>query len=364
MSANFQALKIIDKREETPEARSFILEIPEGLKDHYSFTPGQYLTVRVNIGGKEYRRAYSIFTAPFEDDFGFTVKRLKNGTVSEYIIESLNVGDTIEVMEPEGRFVVYADSDVRRDHYFFAAGSGITPVISMIKTIAEKEPQSMIYLLYGSRDEESIIFRNALDYFAELYADQIDITYILSQPDKRSGLTGLFRKKSTWRGPRGRIDAVVISDYLEEHQSKSGNDLYYLCGPGDMILTCEKALTDLGIQAESIKKEHFTNTGQETDASTGEQGEGALLKVQLNGESFELPFQAGKTVLETLIDEGKDPPYSCTSGACSTCVAKVLEGEVKMDVCFALDDDEIDNGYILTCQSRPVTPVVSIDFED
>jgi len=371
MSKQFNSLTVKKKVQETEDSCSFVFTVPESLKDNYAFKAGQYLTLKVAIGGKEHRRAYSIYTVPADEDLGVTVKRVKGGLVSNYLIDKVNEGDAIAVMPPEGKFVAKPGQEKQRDHYFFAGGSGITPVRSMIMNILEEEPLSTCYLLYANRTEDSIIFKKTFDDLLLRYEDQFYLDYIISQPvqTKAGGLSGLFGKKAapTWRGLKGRINPAILERYLEEHPSKTGKDVFYLCGPGGMIESIENWLKGKGTESVQIKKEYFTNADVTTGATESvamTAGAGRCeAKVKLNGEHFTIEIPAGKTVLDALVDEGKDPPYSCTSGACSTCVAKVLDGKVEMEACFALDDEEIEDGYVLTCQAQCTTATLSIDYD-
>jgi ring-1,2-phenylacetyl-CoA epoxidase subunit PaaE len=272
-------------------------------------------------------------------------------------------------MNPEGKFVVDTQHDLQRDHYFFAGGSGITPVMSMIISVLEEEPKSNIYLLYCNRNEGSIIFNDRLNELAENHKGQFSLRHILSQPDKKKskGIKGLLGKKeSKWSGWKGRIDGKILKKFLEENPSKTSDSNYYLCGPGGLIESVENYLKNNGVDAARISREFFTNPDQKDKATSAQPVEGGdcQAEVTLNGDTFIATIPSGKTVLEALMELGKDPPYSCTSGACSTCVAKVAEGEVEMDVCFALDDDEVKSGYVLTCQSRPKTSNLKLTFEN
>ena len=362
----FHKLKVASKIQETQDAYSFLLELPEDLESNFQYKPGQYLTVKCEIAGQEYRRAYSIFTAPYESNFGFTVKRLPGGKVSNYLIDKVQSSDELEIMVPEGRFKVTCNPVAHRDHYFFAGGSGITPIMAMISEILENESQSACYLLYANRDEDSIIFKEQLDAKKTTHENQFMYDLILSQPlkSKQGGIKGLFGKsKPSWKGLKGRINRDIMQRFMADHPSRSGDDVYYVCGPAGMMQVVERYFQGKGI--DQVKKEHFANPDQkEGDGNGMTSGLGACkAQVSLNGETFTLEIPADKTVLDAIIDMGKDPPYSCTSGACSTCMAKVTEGKVEMDSCFALDDEEVDDGYVLTCQSRCKSATLAIDYD-
>ena len=362
--ADFQSIKVKNRIQETNDCVTLMLDIPSDKKDDFTFIPGQYLTVKSDINGEDVRRAYSICTSPLEEGLGISVKEVPNGKMSTYLNNEITEGKTIDVMKPDGRFILNTKQDIQRDHFFFAAGSGITPIMSMIKTLLEKEPKSSIYLMYGNRDENNIIFKEQLTQLQSTYNGQFHLDITLSKPitTKGSGLIGLLGKKSSsWKGLKGRIDTSKVVAHLNKYSSKSGNNQYYICGPGTMIDEVKSTLLGNEVSEKDIHQEYFTGGDSATKSSSS--ANGAKLIATLKGEKIILDIPSGKTVLDTMIDAGHDAPYSCTSGACSTCMAKVTKGTVEMDACFALDDDEVTQGYILTCQAHPTSSEVEIDFD-
>ena len=361
---SFYSLKITKIVSETSDAKTFYFEIPSEIKPLFQFKAGQFLTIKAMVNGAEVRRAYSLCTSPDHDIPAVTVKKVAKGKLSVYLNDVIREGDFVDVMPPEGHFTLQTDHFLLREHYFIAAGSGITPVMSMIRYVLEHEPKSTCHLLYGNRNEETIIFKTELERLTEKYKDQVYVTYVLSQPlaKKSGGLGGLFAKKVVdWQGLKGRINAGHIKDFLNQNKSTKQENHYYICGPGDMIDMGEKTLLSSNIDKKRIHKEYFTTSHNNENADQGI--DTAVVTITLKGETFEAKVPKGKTILDILVDMKKDPPYSCTSGACSTCMAKVTEGEVTMESCYALDDDEIAAGYILTCQSHPKTQNVNITYD-
>lgn len=360
----FHSLKILKIVSESSDTRTFYLEIPADLRSDYQHLPGQYLTVKADINGKEVRRAYSICTSPDAIAPGITIKKVSKGLMSNYLNDRVREGDSLDIMTPEGNFVVNTNHTSSRDHYFIAAGSGITPVMSMISAILEHEPKSVCYLLYGSRDEDSIIFKSQLDNLVKKYEDQFFVSYVLSQPltRKEGGIGGFFSKKIVdWKGMKGRINDSCCAEFFTAHAPKTTDRQYYICGPGDLIQKVEAYLHNRHIDKKLIHKEYFASSNTEKSKDAGITS--GSVSVTLKGETFEIIVPKGKTILDILVDAKKDPPYSCTSGACSTCMAKVTEGEVTMDSCYSLEDDEIAAGYILTCQAHPKSERVVLTYD-
>lgn len=363
MSELFHRLKVSEVVAETDQASSIYFDIPAGLKETFAYSAGQYITLRFELDGQEVRRAYSLCTSPLENRFGVNVKRVKKGLVSNYVNDHIKPGSEIDVMPPEGNFGLKHNHGLERDLYFIAAGSGITPIISIIKTILEEEPKSRCHLLYGNKNEQSVIFKKEIDEMASKYAGQLFVKETLSQPNrtKEGGLKGLFsRGKQSWTGWKGRLDGKKIDAYLEEQSPTAQEVHYFVCGPGAMIDTLVDHLEQKGVPTDRLHTEHFVSSASPVAAAGAVS---ANVKVHLNGQSYDAQVPPEKTILDVLIENKVDAPYSCTSGACSTCIAKLTKGTVSMDACYALDDDEVKEGYILVCQSRATSPEVELTFD-
>ena len=364
----FYALKVKEISPETADTINVELEVPNDLEDIFIYKQGQYVTLRRIFNGKELRRSYSMSSSPLDNRLVITVKKVQGGQMSTWLHDHLKAGDMLEVAKPEGRFYNKLDPNKRRNYYLFAAGSGITPLMSILKSVLETEPMSAVFLLYGSRSEEHIIFRDALDRLSERYEGQLFVEYVLSKPHKDSsgGFLGLFKKTThNWQGKTGRIDHRHITQFLEENPAHVGEPdcLYYICGPGNMADIVQAALLGRGIAPKQIHAERFINASNVPGDIAGAGSGGAKLIAHLKGERIEITVPTGATILDALVREKYDPPYSCTSGACSSCMAKVVQGKVEMEVCYALDPDEVKAGFCLTCQSRPTTDVVEINYD-
>lgn len=366
MSNTFYPLTISRVVKETEQAVSLYFSIPSDLQDTFSYTQGQYLTLRFELNGKEERRAYSMCSSPVEEELAVTVKRLAGGLVSNHINDRLKEGSVVDVLPPDGRFYTKLDPEQNKTYYLFGAGSGITPLRSIAKTILEEEPMSTVFLLYGNRSENTIIFKEDFKQMASKYDNQFIVEHILSQPlvEKSKGLTSFFKKgKINWSGKTGRIDAQQVANFLEENPVRSRTSEYFICGPNDMIDSVEAALVNQGIDRKNIHTERFFAEAKEGASTEAMGADGAQVKVTMEGDTFTMQVPKGKTILDVMIDHKKDPPYSCSSGSCSTCIAKLVKGKVDMEVCYALDEDEIEEGFILTCQAHPTTAEVEITYE-
>jgi len=369
MSNTFHSLKVAEVTTQTDDAVTVSFEIPEELKETFSYKQGQYLTLKFDINGEEVRRSYSMSSCPLEDQLAVTVKRVPQGKASNFIYDQIRPGSQVEVMPPEGRFYTELDADQRKTYYLFGAGSGITPLMSHIKTILEEEPQSEVKLLYGNRNEDSIIFKEELEQLQQRYQGQLQVEHILSQPHrvKAKGIAGMFSKgKIEWPGRVGRIDGKQVLRFLQEQPQRDGEAEYFICGPGTMIDNVKAALLEQGVNKKKVHTESFGTSEspkKEAAKTATTASDNSQVTVHLDGQEFTVEVPEEKSILDVLLEQKYDPPYSCTSGACSSCMAKVINGSVRMDACYALDDEEVAEGYILTCQSHPTTPTLEITYE-
>lgn len=357
MSIHFHPLKVKEVKKETEDCVSVTFEIPEQLKKDFIFRQGQSLTMRASINNEEVRRTYSICSSPLDNEWKVAIKKVEGGLFSSFANSALKKGDTLEVMQPVGKFYVELNPANNKNYLGFAAGSGITPVLSIIKTTLRTEPNSSFTLVYGNKNRNSIIFFEELEGLKNKYLHRFNFINILSR--ERTDASINF----------GRIDTEKLNE-LEKLVDYSSFDEAFVCGPEEMIFCVKDFLEAKGIEKKKIHFELFTTPGQKKSAVAKKEagtdsGAKSKISVKLDGRSFdfELSLSSETTILDAALKQGADLPFACKGGVCCTCKAKLLEGEVSMDVHWGLEEEEIEQGYILACQSHPKTEKVVVDFD-
>ncbi len=357
MAVHFHKLKVKSVKTETPDCVSIAFSIPDDLKKEFEFEQGQNITVKKNIDGEEIRRSYSICTAPFENELRVAVKKVDGGKFSCYANDILTPGDELDVLPPTGKFNTKLKTENLNRYVAFAAGSGITPVISIIKTTLQVEPQSSFTLVFGNRGRNSIIFFEELEGLKNKYLNRFNFINILS------------REKTDTPINSGRINYSKLIELQKLIDYKSTTD-FFICGPEEMIFCVKDFLEQLGIDKKKIHFELFTTPGQKRSSvfsrktAVNENGPAGKITVKLDGRSFDFTLGFDNdSILDAALKQGADLPFACKGGVCCTCKAKLLEGEVEMDVNWGLEQEEVEQGYILTCQSHPKTEKVVVDFD-
>ncbi len=354
MSTHFYPLKVERVVHETPEAVSIYFT---GYHPTiFAYKPGQYLTFRIPIEGKYYHRAYSLSSTPQLDDFlRITVKAIPGGKVSNYLKQNIQVGDELLALPPMGKFTI-PDAEEQPIHYLLiAGGSGITPIFSILRSLLYYHPQSRISLLYANRYEHSIIFNDALEELKERFPERFHLTHILSRPSEQ------------WQGLKGRIEGERAYQLITEQEEifPLKEKRYYICGPYGMIQNVIDVLIKKGVEKGKVFTELFTSPlplEPEVEIEESEVVDAKAI-IHLDGQRFEIEVPAGKSILEAALDAGLDPPYACQQGICCTCRAQLYKGNVDLREREGLSDDEIDEGFILTCQSYPTTKVVELEYK-
>jgi ring-1,2-phenylacetyl-CoA epoxidase subunit PaaE len=352
--ARFHTLKVKDIRRETAEAVSVAFDVPPKLQPEYQFKQGQYITLKLNIDGEEIRRSYSLCSSPYADkELRVAIKEVAGGRVSSFVNRNLKAGDEIEVMTPMGNFHTPLSGGKSKHYVLFAGGSGITPMMSIMKSVLYVEKQSRLTLIYANRDEPGTIFKSEIESIASSNPN-LTVVYVfekpqVSLPELQTGIVTIPRAKA-----------------LLEHYGCLKADEYFICGPGPMMDNVKTTLEGLNIPKEKIHIEYFTtvlDAVNKADPGTGVQVK-AKVKVIQYGVETDFDLETGSiSILEAAIEAGVDAPFSCKGAVCCTCRAKVLEGKVKMDANFALTETEVQEGYILTCQSHPITEKVVVDYD-
>jgi ring-1,2-phenylacetyl-CoA epoxidase subunit PaaE len=358
LATHFHTLTIADIRKETPDCVSIAFQVPDELKTSYLFKQGQNLTLRTVLQGEEIRRSYSICSSPMDNELRVAIKEAPYGKFSTWANSRLKKGDVLEVMPPTGTFYTELHPTQRKKYLAFAAGSGITPVISIIKTALATEAHSSFTLVYCNRNRASIIFKEELDALKNKYMSRFVVHHLLSRERIEADIN------------YGRLDTDKLQQLTNKLINIQTADEIFVCGPEQMIFTVINYLQQKGIDKKKIHFELFTTPGQQFETrksekkQTGAGGPKSRVTVKLDGIAFDfdLPFD-GDTILDAALKQGADLPFSCKGGVCSTCKAKLMEGQVTMDTNYALEQDEVQAGFILSCQSHPCTEKVMIDFD-
>ncbi|ABL82657.1 MULTISPECIES: 1,2-phenylacetyl-CoA epoxidase subunit PaaE [unclassified Nocardioides] len=352
MPATFHSLRVAAIDELTDDAVALTFDVPTPLAAEFTFAPGQHVSIR---GGDDVRRSYSICTTPSSGVLRIGVKRLPGGAFSEGVLGSLRVGDDLEVMTPAGRFTAAVDPSARRTHVAIAAGSGITPVLSIVAALLEEEPHSSVLLLYANRTHRSVMFLDEVHDLKDLFPTRLQVVHVLSREQQEVELLS------------GRLDGDRLRRILAALMPAEEVDQWYLCGPQQLVTELRATLTTLGVDPASVHSELFhADPVQRAPVSVldGSPEGAARVTVRLDGRSSDLDLRPdGVSVLEAALRVRSDLPFACKGGVCGTCRARLVEGTVAMDANYALEPDEIDRGYVLTCQSHPTSERVVLDYD-
>lgn len=358
--SRFHTLKIAAINKETQDSVSVSFEVPAELTSNFSYKAGQYLTMKLNVNGENINRSYSFCSSPYTGELmTIAVKKVDGGRASNFINDVLKVGDSIEIMEPNGNFHADFSASHQKHYLLFGGGSGVTPLFSILKSVMLLEPNSKVTLFYGNRDEQSIIFHQALKDLQAKYADRIKIVHVLNAATPSlPSYTGLFNRE------------LVVKMLQEQTDSNFANAEVFICGPTPMMKETEAALGLLNIAKEKIHIEYFTEKSAEdkvaatigTAASEPFEGK-TKVKIIYDGNEAEFEVTEKEHILSAALDAGFDPPYSCMVAACCTCRAKLLSGNVVMDDRESLTDAEIEKGYVLTCQARAKSHGIVLNFD-
>jgi len=348
----FHSAKVLEVRRETADCVSVALEVPNA--DTFSFVPGQYLTLRSTINGQEVRRSYSLCSSPLSGELRVAIKQVEQGIFSTWANTELKAGDTLETMPPMGNFALEIEPTDEQTYVGFAAGSGITPVLSILKTVLERAPKAKFILFYGNRKTNSIIFKAELEDLKDAHMGRLEVHHVLSREDQGNDL--LF----------GRIDEARAAQFVAQIPGVKEAAGHFLCGPEAMIKGVQSAFEQAGVASKNIHFELFTSAApaaEKAPAASASSGEAAVTVI-LDGEETHFTQGPKDFILDSALDAGADVPYACKGAVCCTCRAKVLEGEVEMAMNYSLTDDEVAEGFILTCQSMPRSPKVTVSFDE
>ncbi len=351
----FHRLAVNDLRREAADAVSMTFSIPKELAADYSFTPGQYLTLRTTLDGEEVRRSYSICSGPDDGEIRIAVKKVDGGAFSNWAADELKCGDQLDVMTPTGRFGAVPAADGARVHIGFAAGSGITPILSIVKGVLAREPHSRFFLFYGNRSTANIMFLEALEELKDRFIDRFSIFHVISGEDQDIPIL------------HGRLDGEKVAVLLRSLVPAQSVDHVYICGPLGMSEEIEATCRQVGIADDRIHVERFVSEfggkPRPKKAIVAGAPPKAIASLIIDGKRREVPVAEDEAILDAALRAGVDLPFACKGGMCSTCRAKLIEGEAAMDLNYSLEPWETKAGFILTCQAKPCSERVVVDYD-
>ncbi|MGF1684917.1 1,2-phenylacetyl-CoA epoxidase subunit PaaE [Photobacterium minamisatsumaniensis] len=348
---DFYPLTIEHIERETDDAVVMTFSVPALLKTTFNFQPGQYLTLRTTVGGEALRRCYSICSAANESELKVGIKAIPNGRFSQYANQELKVGDKIDVMPPQGHFGFEPKESTNKQYLGIAVGSGITPIISMLKSVLAQEPNSQFTLLYGNKNLKSTMFKNQLSEFKNRYPDRLHLVYLFSRESNEAELLN------------GRLDPEKLRDLGQSLFDWSQFDACYMCGPEEMLEASYIVLSEGGMDERNFHVERF-NTASGPRPTIENKAAYSRVNLRRDGRVLDLEMTSDDdSLLDAALRQGADLPYACKGGVCATCICKVTSGNVEMAVNYSLEQDQLDKGYVLSCQAVPTTDEVTIDFD-
>ena len=347
---SFLKLIIKEVKRETKDAVSILFNVPEELKANYNFIAGQYLNLKLTLDGQEIRRAYSICSSPESGELRIAVKAVKDGVFSPFANTKLKAGDVIEVGTPEGKFTFEPQAERQKNYVAFAAGSGITPIMSILKSVLKNEPKSSFVLVYGNKSPEETIFHQELHDLQLQYVGRLFVHYVFSQAKADNALFG-------------RIEKSAVNFVLKNKHKELEFDKFYLCGPEEMINKVTDVLKEHNVKDSAIKFELFASSTAENTIEKSLSGH-SKITIMVDDEETTFEMSQKQTVLDAALKQGIDAPYSCQGGICSSCLARVTSGTAEMTKNSILTDKEIASGLILTCQAHPTSESIYIDYDD
>jgi ring-1,2-phenylacetyl-CoA epoxidase subunit PaaE len=351
----FHRLAVSELRRETPDAVSLTFAIPKELEQDYRFSPGQYLTLRTTMDGEEVRRSYSICSGPDDGELRIAVKKVDGGAFSNWAADELSCGDVLDVMTPTGRFGVASAPTEARIHVGFAAGSGITPILSIVKGVLALEPNSRFFLFYGNRSTGGMLFRETIEELKDRFIQRLSVFHVISGEEQDIPIL------------HGRLDGEKVRVLLRSLVGTESIDHLFICGPSGMSEEIEATCRDIGIPADRVHVERFVSEfgGKPRPKMVVPAGAPpkAMAALIIDGKRREVPVAEGEAILDAALRAGVDLPFACKGGMCSTCRARLVEGEAQMEVNYSLEPWELEKGFVLTCQARPTSDRVVVDYD-